>query len=51
MKKVVLPIVILELQLLEIQGEDFFGDAMVFYQPFLGKTPESLQTVDVKLAA
>jgi hypothetical protein len=47
----VLPIVIPELQLLEIQREEFFGDAMVFYQPFLGETPESLQAVDIDLAA
>ncbi len=46
-----MPIVTPELQLLEIQREEFFKDAMVFYQPFLGETPESLQTGDIGLAA
>jgi len=46
-----LPIVIPELQLLEIQGEEFSGNAVMFYQPFLGETPEAFQPVYIDLTA
>lgn len=45
MKQVVLPIVILDFKLLEIQGEDFSGNAVIFYQPFLGEAPKALLPV------
>ena len=48
-EQIVLPIVIPELKFLEIQGEEFSGNAMMLYQPFLGEAPESLQPVYIDL--
>jgi len=45
-----LPIVIPELQLLEIQREEFPGHAMVFYQTFLGEAPEAFKPVYIDFA-
>jgi len=35
-------VIIPELQFFQIEREIFFGDAMVFDEPLLGPTPESL---------
>ena len=40
-----LPIVIPELQLLEVQREELSGHAVMLYKPFLGETPEAFQAV------
>ena len=46
-----LPIVIPELQLLEIQGEELSGHAVMLYKPFFGEAPEAFQPVYIDLAA
>ena len=50
-EEVLLAMIVSELQFLEVEGEPFWGDAMVFHDAFLGITPEALQPVDVYPAA
>lgn len=43
-------VVVPEIQLFQIEREEFLGDAVVFDECLLGLAPESLQAVDVNIS-
>ena len=44
-------VIVAKLHFLKVEREAFWGDAMMFDEPFLGITPKAFQAIDIDLAA